>query len=109
MTISVDDVRRLDLRVGTVAVAERMAGSDRLLRLVVDVGTEQRVLVARVGRAYAPDELPGRQVVVVMNLKPAVIRGVASEGMLLGVGCDDPVGVALLTVSHEVANGSRVE
>lgn len=108
MTISIEDFASLDLRVGTVVEAEPVARAAKLMRLVVDLGTERRTLVAGVARSYAPDALIGLQVVVVANLAPATIHGVESQGMMLGVGCEEPGEVSLITTNRPVANGARV-
>ncbi len=106
--VSLEEFRRFDLRVGEIVAVEPISGSDRLLAVRVDLGVEQRTLVAGVGEAFSTEELAGLRVVVVANLAPATIRGIESQGMLLGVGCDDPAGVALLTVNRAVANGAVV-
>lgn len=85
----VDAFRRWQLRVATVIEAERIVGADRLLRLQVDLGAERRQIVAGIARHYSPEELIGRQVVVIANLEPATIRGVRSEGMLLAASQGD--------------------
>jgi methionyl-tRNA synthetase len=94
--------------VGEIVAVEPISGSDRLLAVTVDLGREQRRLVAGVGQAFGAEQLMGLRVVVAANLAPATIRGIESQGMLLGVGCDDPAGVALLTVNRAVANGAEV-
>ena len=71
-------------------------------------GEEVAEMVIALGQSYAPDELRGLQVVVVTNLAPARIRGVESQGMLLGVGCEEAKAVALLTVNRRVPNGSMI-
>jgi methionyl-tRNA synthetase len=81
--ITYDDFAKLDLRVGTVRVAERLPKSDKLLRLEVDLGFEQRQILAGVAQQLAPDDLIGRKVVVVANLAPRTLRGFESQGMLL--------------------------
>lgn len=106
--ISLEDFRRIALRVGEVVEAESIPGSTRLLRVTVDLGSEQRTVVAGLAESYAPAELVGLRVVMAVNLAPATIRGVESQGMLLGVGCDEPNAVALLTVNRPVANGATV-
>lgn len=106
--LSLADFRRVVLRVGQIVAAEPMPGSTRLLTVTVDLGTEQRRVVAGLAPAYSPEQLHGLQVVVAANLAPARIRGVHSHGMLLGVGCDDPQAVALLTVNRPVPNGAAV-
>lgn len=107
--LTLDDFRQVELRIGEVVGAQPIPGSDRLLRLTVDLGDEQRQLVGGLAQGYPPRQLEGKRVVVVANMTPATIRGEVSEGMLLGVGCDDPRGVALLTVDRPVPNGARVE
>ncbi|HET8575681.1 MAG TPA: hypothetical protein VFO18_01185 [Methylomirabilota bacterium] len=88
--------------------AESVPGSDRLLRLTVDLGGDRRTVVGGLGQSYRPDELHGLKVVVVANLAPARIRGIESQGMLLGVGCEQADAVALLTVNRPVPNGAPV-
>lgn len=105
-TISFDEFKMLDLRVGKVISADRVPGADKLLRLTVDIGEEQRQVVAGIAQWYAPEELVGRQVVVVANLAPARIRGVESRGMLLAA---DVNGTAvLLQPDKEVPAGSLI-
>lgn len=106
--ITLEEFRRLELRVGTVTSAERVVGTDRLLKVTVDLGTESRTLVGGVARSYAPNELIGTQVIVATNMAPAIIRGVESQGMMLGASCEEEKALALLTVTREVANGTRV-
>lgn len=106
--ISMEEFKRIELRVGEVLAAEPVLGSSRLLRLTVDLGEERRTLVGGLAQSYGADELRGLKVVVVANLTPARIRGIESQGMLLGVGCEDAKAVALLTVNRSVANGATV-
>ena len=83
-TITVEEFGRLDLRVGTILEASRVKGADRLLELKVDLGEgEPRTVISGIAEHYAPDALPGTQVVLVANLQPAKIRGVVSHGMIL--------------------------
>lgn len=107
--ISVEDFRHLDLRVGEIVAAEQVAGKRRLLKVRVDLGSEQRTLVGGLAEHYTPEQLVGLQVVVVANLEPASIAGIRSEGMMLGVGCNGGQGIAMLTVNRPVANGSPVQ
>jgi methionyl-tRNA synthetase len=106
--ITIDEFRRIELRVGEVVAAERIAGADRLLKLKVDVGADTRILVGGLGAGYLPQELLGLKVVVATNLEPATIRGVVSQGMLLGAACRDAA-PALLTVNRPVPNGTPVQ
>lgn len=106
--ITLEDFGQLELRIGEILEAESIPNSDRLLKLTVSLGEEQRTIVAGIKQSYTPDELHGLKVVVLANLAPAKIRGIESQGMLLGVGCDDPTAVALLTPSRQVPNGMQV-
>ena len=106
--IALDDFQRLDLRVGQIVDVAAIPGAARLLRVSVDLGGERRTLVAGLAEHYTADALRGLQVVVLANLAPAVIRGVESQGMFLGVGCAGAA-PALLTVNHGVPNGTRVQ
>lgn len=106
--ISLEEFKRIDLRVGEIVAVDPMPGSDRLLRLTVDLGVERRTLVGGLAKSYRADELFGLRVVVAANIAPARIRGVLSEGMLLGAGCEEGASVSLLTVNRPVNNGSRV-
>ena len=81
--ISFDEFKKMDLRVGEVLKAEKVEGTDKLLKLEVDIGTEKRTMVAGVADMYSPEELEGKKIVVIVNLQPAVIRGIESQGMLL--------------------------
>src|SRR3972149_7109256 len=96
--ISLDEFKQIELRVGEIVAAEPVPGSDRLLKLTVDLGGEQRSVVGGLAQSYAPEELRGLKVVVVANLAPAKIKGVESQGMLLGVGCEEAKAIALRAV-----------
>ncbi len=106
--VTAEEFRRMQLRVGRIVAAEAVPGTDRLLKVTVDLGDEQRTVVGGVAQSYRPAELEGLQVIVVANLVPARIRGVESQGMMLGVGCEDPREIALLTVTRPVPDGARV-
>jgi methionyl-tRNA synthetase len=105
-TVSIEEFGRLELRVAEVKAAERVAGADRLLRLQLDLGGETRQVVAGIAAHYDPAALVGRRVVVVANLKPAVIRGQESRGMVLAAVDGDRV--SLLGPDQPVALGSKV-
>jgi methionyl-tRNA synthetase len=79
----------MDLRVAHILKAERIPGATKLLKLEVDIGTEKRQMVAGVAETYAPEDLVGKRLVVIVNLKPAVIRGIESQAMLLAAVVDD--------------------
>jgi len=103
--ITFDEFKRLDLRVGLVKSAERVPKSNKLIKMTVDLG-ENRTIVAGVGQAFSPEDLIGRQVVVLANLAPAKLMGVLSEGMVLAATGED--GLALITTSKEVEPGSKI-
>lgn len=106
--ITIDDFARVDLRIGTIRGAEPHPRADRLLVLTVDVGeAAPRQLVAGIRAAYDHRFLVGQQVVVVANLKPAVLRGVESQGMLLAAS--DDAGLAVLAPGRRFAPGTRVK
>ena len=100
------DFQQLDLRVATVKSAELHPNADRLLVLKIDVGGEDRQIVAGIRGAYEPASLVGKQIVVVANLEPANLRGVESQGMLLAAR--DGERVVVLTLEAPVASGSKV-
>lgn len=81
--ISFDEFKRMDLRVGQILEAEKVEGTQKLVKLEVDIGMERRLMVAGVAEVYAPETLVGKRIIVVANLKPATIRGIESQGMLL--------------------------
>jgi methionyl-tRNA synthetase len=85
-----DDFAKLDLRVGTILTAEKVEKADKLLKLSVDLGNEQRTIVSGIAQHFKPEEIKGRQVVVVVNLAPRKMRGIESNGMILMA--EDPAG-----------------
>ncbi len=105
--IDITDFAKVDLRVAKVLAAEKIEGADRLLKLQVTLGNEERQLVAGIAQHYDPAELVGKHVVVVANLKPAKLRGVESQGMLLAAS--DAETVSILTPLKEVKVGSKVK
>ena len=111
-TVSYDDFAKLDLRVGRIVAAEPIAKAKKLLALSVDLGEGQpRTIVAGIAAAYRADALIGRQVVVVANLAPAVIRGVTSQGMILAAGDDAITGLATVAALTDgaVTPGARIK
>jgi len=99
------DFAKLDLRVAKILAAEKVEGTDKLLKLKIDIG-EERQIVAGIARDYKPEELVGKSIIVVKNLEPAKIRGVESNGMLLAVSDGD--NIVLLVPDREVKAGSKV-
>ncbi len=107
--ITLDDFKKIDLRVAQIMNVEKVEKTEKLLKVTVELGNEARTLVAGLGAHYKPEELVGLKVIVVANLQPATIRGIESNGMMLGVGCNDREGIALLTINKDASNGARVE
>jgi methionyl-tRNA synthetase len=105
--IGIEDFMKVDLRVGKIISAERVEKSAKLIRLTVDIGTETRQVVAGIGKSYGPEELAGKSVVIVANLKPAKLMGIESQGMLLAASSGDLLAVA--TFDRETKTGSRVK
>jgi methionyl-tRNA synthetase len=105
--ISIDDFMKIDLRVAKVTAAERVPNSKKLVRLEIDLGSEQRTLVAGIAEAYEAESLVGRHVAIVANLKPAKLMGIESNGMVLAAS---PDGGKPLLVSFEAPPppGTRV-
>lgn len=106
LEISIDEFARVELRVGRVLEAGPHPNAERLLKLRVDLGGETRQIVAGIAAHYRPEELVGRLIVVVANLKPAKLRGEVSDGMLLAAG--DGQLVSLLAPDQPIAPGSKV-
>ena len=106
-TISYEEFAKVDLRVARVLEAERVPKTDKLLRLVVDLGVEKRQIVAGMAEFVSPEEMVGKTVIVVANLAPRKLRGLESKGMLLAAE-DDAGNLALLTVEKEMPPGSKI-
>lgn len=104
--LTFDEFKKLDLRIGKIIEAEKVEGADKLLKLKVDIGTEVRPVVAGIAQWYRPEDLIGREIVVVANLAPATIRGVESRGMLLAA--DQEGRAILLKPDQDVPPGSKV-
>ena len=106
--ISIEDFAKVDMRVGEVKAAERVPGASKLLKLMVDIGTEVRQLVAGLAEYYQPENLIGMKVVVVTNLQPRKLRGVESNGMVVAALAGEPGRPVLVTFKEDVANGARL-
>ncbi len=106
--ISFDDFKKIDLKTAKILTAEKIEGSNKLLKLKVDLGSEKRQLVAGIAEDYKPEELPGKKILMVTNLEPAEIFGVKSEGMLLAASSDQG-DLSLATVDKDIVEGSKVK
>ncbi|MBB6455231.1 methionyl-tRNA synthetase [Salirhabdus euzebyi] len=106
--ITIDDFMKLDLKVAEVIHAEKMKKADKLLRIQLDLGTEKRQVVSGIAKHYSPEELVGKKVICVTNLKPVKLRGELSQGMILA-GEDENGKLALATVEQDLPNGTKVK
>jgi methionyl-tRNA synthetase len=105
--IEIEHFKALDLRVALVKEAERVPKSDKLLKLTLKVGNSTRQVVAGIAKEYAPEDIIGKSIILLANLKPAKLRGVLSEGMLMAAS-DDEGKLSLLTVDRPIADGSKI-
>jgi methionyl-tRNA synthetase len=107
--ITIDEFAKVELRVALVLAAERVPKTEKLLKLDLDLGSEQRTVVSGIAEFYEPEALVGKRIVVVANLKPARIRGVESQGMLLAAGGRGPgEELGLVTLDSDIPPGTRV-
>jgi len=104
--VKFEDFKKLQLKIAKVLKVEDHPNADKLYVLTVTTGTEEKTIVAGIKLHYKPEELAGKQVVIIDNLEPAVIRGVASNGMLLAT--KDASSLAVLAPDREITTGSPV-
>lgn len=109
MTISYDEWKKLELRVGKIIDVQDHPNATRLYVLKVDIGTEQRTLVAGIREHYPKEELLGKLVVVFTNLAPVELRGVKSEGMILAAVDTEKNHVFVLTPDHSIRPGAVIQ
>jgi len=105
--ISYEEFEKVDLRVGRVLAASRIEGSDKLLKLEVDLGSEKRQIIGGIGKMYSPEEILGKEIVIVANLEPRKLMGLESQGMLLAA--DDKGMPVLLAPMGVVPPGSIIK
>ena len=107
-TITFEDFEKIDIRVGTITRVEDIEGSNKLVRLIVDLGDHQRTILAGIKQEREnPAEIEGRQALFVVNLAPRKMMGEVSEGMLFDIGYADGIDPALTVPEKAVPNGSR--
>jgi methionine--tRNA ligase beta chain len=104
--ISIDEFRKIELKIATIKSAEPHPNADKLMVLQIDLGSEQRQICAGIRSQYTPEELVGKQIVVVANLETAKLRGLESQGMLLAAS--DEGRVIILTPEKSVQAGAKV-
>ena len=103
--ISYDDFAKLDLRIAKILKAEKVEKADKLLKFEVELGSEIRTVVSGIAQYYKPEELVGKKVVLVANLKPAKIRGILSQGMILSAALEDDSDLEVLTLNKDFPSG----
>ena len=108
VNISFADFQKMDIRVGEIKSAEDVPGADKLYKVIVDMGGEERIVVAGIKLHYKKEELPGKKVLVLTNLEPKTIRGVESHGMILCAHTEDRGKLVCTTVEKDIAAGSKV-
>jgi methionine--tRNA ligase beta chain len=110
--ISYDDFSKIELRIAKILAAERVQGSEKLLQLRVSLGSEERQIIAGIGKAYDPATLIGREIAIVVNLEPRKLMGLESQGMLLAASAPETEGIVSLPVllmpDKEVPPGSTI-
>ncbi|NPB08080.1 MAG: methionine--tRNA ligase subunit beta [Aquificae bacterium] len=104
--IGIEDFLKVDLRVARILSAERVEGSEKLLKLRISLGEEERTIVAGIAKYYSPEDLVGKKIVVVANLKPRKIFGIESQGMLLAAS--DGETLSLVVPERDVKEGARL-
>ena len=104
--ISFEEFKKLDIRVGKILSADNMIGSEKLLKLYVDVGSEKRQIIAGIAKVYDPDELIGKSFVVLVNLEPRKLMGFESQGMILCADAGE--GPVCLAPIKEVPPGTKI-
>jgi len=105
--ISIEDFAKIELRIAKILEAEKVEGADKLLKLQIDLGDEKRQIVAGIAKHYTPQELVGKKIVVVANLKPAKLRGIESQGMLLAASIGDEL--CIISPEKDIKEGARVK
>ena len=105
--INYDDFAKLDLKIATITAAERVEGSEKLLKLQLDLGAEQRQIVSGIAKSYQPEQLVGKQIVMIANLEPRSLMGIESNGMLLAASGES--GPVLLIPEKEVSAGTSIK
>ena len=104
--INIEDFKNIDLRAAKILEAEKVENSDNLLKLRLDLGNETRQIVSGIARYYEARDLINKEIVIVYNLEPKIIKGIESQGMLLAA--KDENNLSLLTCDKEITPGTRI-
>jgi len=106
--IQFSDWEKLDLRVGKILKVEDIEGADRLYKLTINIGKENRTICAGIKQHYSKDELKGKKIVLIANLAPRKMRGIESQGMMLAAVSEDESKVSLIEPGKDAEVGSRI-
>lgn len=106
MNITFEDFKKLDIRIGKILTAEKIEGTDKLLKLEVGFGSEKRQIVSGIAEFYKPEDLVGKECPFLVNLEPRVIKGVESQGMILAISAGEKI--VLLKPQKKVPVGSLI-
>lgn len=104
--ITIDQFAQIEMKVGTITYAEKVEGTDKLLRLEIDLGSEKRQIVSGIAQYYNPQEIIGKQIPIITNLEPRKFKGIESQGMILAADDGKPV---LLHPDKQITNGSILQ
>lgn len=106
--ITIDDFKKIELKIAKIETAEPIAGSEKLLKLNVSLGEEKRQILAGIGKSYTPEDLIGREIVIIANLEPRNLMGEESQGMLLAASDEDGKPIILMP-EKEVPPGTSIK
>lgn len=106
MNVSFEDFKKLEIRIGKILTAEKIEGTDKLLKLEVGFGSEKRQIVSGIAEFYKPEDLVGKECPFLVNLEPRVIKGVESQGMILAISAGEKI--VLLKPQKKVPAGSVI-
>ena len=106
--ISIDDFDKIELKVGTIIASKKMENADKLLKNTIQIGNEKRTIVSGIAKYYKPEDIIGKQVVVVTNLKPVKLRGVLSEGMILCAYNTEKDKLVIVSPKRKMPTGTTV-
>src|SRR3989338_4002588 len=104
--ITIDDFKKIELKTAIVIMAERIEGSEKLLKLKVSLGAEERQILAGISKQYEPEELVGKNIVIVANLEPRMMMGLESQGMVLAAS--DGNEISVLTTMRDITPGAEI-
>ncbi len=103
--VNFEDFKKIDLRVAKILKAEKVKGADKLLKIVVDAGKEKRQIVSGIAKSYSPEDIIGKNIIIIYNLEPKKIFGLESQGMLLAA---DEEELSLLIPDKDIKPGTKI-